>query len=97
MFSVESALVKKTLLKWFKAKFKRTFTVIDPITKVRFESENKIDWQKDKCVICKFPMRLEPTNLQTSNSAMNYGDFVIRFEHTFLRNIFSEEQLCSAE
>ena len=28
---------------------------------------------------------------------MTYGDFVIRFEHTFLRNIFSEEQLCSAE
>ena len=45
MFSVESALVKKTLLKWFNAKFKRTFTVIDPITKIRFESENKIDWQ----------------------------------------------------
>ena len=42
-------------------------------------------------------MRLEPTNLQTSNSVMTYGDFVIRFEHTFLRNIFSEEQLCSAE
>ena len=42
-------------------------------------------------------MRLEPTNSQTSNSAMTYGDFVIRFEHTFLRNIFSEEQLCSAE
>ena len=36
-------------------------------------------------------MRLEPTNSQTSNSAMTYGDFVIRFEHTF------EEQLCSAE
>ena len=97
MFSVERALVKKTLLKWFNAKFKRTFTVIDPITKIRFEAENKIDWQKDKCVICKFPMRLEPTNSQTSNSAMTYGDFVIRFEHTFLRNIFSEEQLCSAD
>ena len=42
-------------------------------------------------------MRLEPTNSQTSNSAITYGDFVIRFEHTFLRNIFSEEQLCLAE
>ena len=97
MFSAESALVKTTLLKWFNAKFKRTFTEIKPITKLRFESENKIDWQKDKCVICKFPMRLEPTNSQMSNSVMAYGDFVIRFEHTFLRNIFSEEQLCSAE
>ena len=97
MIALESALVKKTLLKWFNAKFKRTFTVIDPITKIRFEAENKTDWQRDKCVICKFLMKLEPTNSQTSNSTMTYGDFVIRFERTFLRNIFSEEQLCSAD
>ena len=97
MFSVESALVKKTLLKWFNAKFKRTFTVIDPITKMRSEVEKKIDWQKDTCAICKFLMKLEPTSSQTSNSTMTYGDFVIRFEHTFLQNIFSEEQLCSAD
>ena len=97
MFSVESALVKKTILKWFNAKFKRTFTVTDSITKIRFEAENKIDWQRDKCVICKFPMKLEPTNSQTSNSTMTKGDFVIRFEHTFLQNIFSEEQLCSTD
>ena len=94
MFSAESALVKKTLLIWFNTKFKQTFTEIKPITKIRFESANKINWQKDKCIICKFPMRLEPTNSQTPNSAMTYGDFVIRFEHTFLRNIFSEQELC---
>ena len=46
MFSVESALVKKTLLKWFNAKFKRTFTVIDPITKMRFEVEKKLIGKK---------------------------------------------------
>ena len=97
MFSVESALVKKTLLKWFNAKFKRTFIVIDPITKMRFEAANKNDWQKDRCVICKFPMKLEPTSSQTSDSTITYGDSVIRFEHTFLRNIFSEQELCSAD
>ena len=49
-------------------------------------------------MICRFcKLRLEPTNSQTSNSAMTYGDFVIRFEHIFLRNTFSEEQLCSAK
>ena len=42
-------------------------------------------------------MRLEPNNSQMPNSAMTYGDFVIHFEHTFLRNIYSEQQLCSAE
>ena len=42
-------------------------------------------------------MKLDPTNSQTSNSTMTYRDFVIRFEHTFLRNIISEEQLCLAD
>ena len=31
MFSIESALVKKTLLKWFNAKFKRQFEKINPV------------------------------------------------------------------
>ena len=74
MFSAESALVKKTLLKWFNAKFKRTFNEINPTKKLRFDTANKINWQKDKCVICKFPMKLEPTNSQTLNSEMTYGD-----------------------
>ena len=42
-------------------------------------------------------MKLEPTNSRTPNSAMTYGDFIICFEHTFLRNIYTEEQLRSAE
>ena len=42
-------------------------------------------------------MKLEPTNSLTPDSAMTHGDFVIRFEHTFLRNIYTEEQLHSAE
>ena len=42
-------------------------------------------------------MKLEPTNSQTPDSAMTYGDFVIHFEHTFLCNIYREEQLRSAE
>ena len=92
MFSIESALVKKTLLKWFNLKFKRTFTTINPMEKLKFESSNKIDWKKDKCVLCKFPVKLEPTNSLTPDSEMTYGDFIIRFEHKFLRNIFTEKQ-----
>ena len=92
MFSIESALVKKTLLKWFSLKFKRTFTTINPMEKLKFESSNKIDWKKDKCVLCKFPVKLEPTNSLTPDSEMTYGDFIIRFEHKFLRNIFTEKQ-----
>ena len=97
MFSIESALVKKTLLKWFNLKFKRSFQTIKPMEKLRFESSNKIDSKKGKWVLCKFPMKLEPTNSLTPDSEMTYGDFIIRFEHKFFRNIFTEEQLQSAE
>ena len=33
MFSIESALIKKTLLRWFNQKFKRQFNKINPIQK----------------------------------------------------------------
>ena len=52
MFSIEGGLLKKTLLKWFKAKFKRQFDKINPVLKLRYESRNPINWNKDKCVIC---------------------------------------------
>ena len=97
MFSIESALVKKTLLKCFNLKYKRSFATVKPMEKLRFESSNKIDWKKGKCVLCKFPMKLEPTNSLTPDSEMTYGDFIIRFEHKFLRNILTEKQLHSAE
>ena len=38
MFSIESALVKKTLLKWFNLKFKRVFDKMKPHEKQRFEA-----------------------------------------------------------
>ena len=81
MFSIESAMVKKTPLKWSNLKFKHQFHKIDPIAK------NKVDWKKNKCVICKFPMKLEPKNYLTADCQMTFGDFIIRYEHKFLRNI----------
>ena len=38
MFSIESAVVKRTLLKWFNQKFKRQFEKINSIAKLRYES-----------------------------------------------------------
>ena len=37
MFCIESALVKKTILKWFNKKFKRQFVELNPIKKLRYE------------------------------------------------------------
>ena len=48
---------------------------------------------EDKCFLSKFPLKVDSTNHNTSNNQMTYGDFYIRYEHTFLRNIYIEEQL----
>ena len=93
MFSIESALVKKTLLKWFNQKFKRQFYKINPIKKLRYESKNSTNRKEDKCVICKFSIKLQPTNSQTPDNEMPFGDFVICYEHKFLRNIYTKEQI----
>ena len=46
MFSTESALVKKTLLRWFNQKFKRQFDKINPVQKLRYDRKNPISWKK---------------------------------------------------
>ena len=62
MFSNESALVKKTLLKLLNQKFKQQFDKIDPFQKIRYEKQHSIGWENYKCVICRFSLKLEPTN-----------------------------------
>ena len=42
MFCIESALVKKTLLKWFNIKYKNEFVEMNPIQKMQFEKQNHI-------------------------------------------------------
>ena len=93
MFCIESALVKKTILKWFNKKFKQQFVEMSPIKKLRYEKQNPVNWKTDKCVICQFPLKVEPTNFKTPDDEMSFGDFVIRYEHKFLRNIYTNEQI----
>ena len=58
-----------------------------------YNKKNSINWKKDKCVSCKMPLKIEPTSFETPDDEMTYGDFVIRFEHTFIRNIYTIEQI----
>ena len=97
MFSIESASVKKTLLKWFNQKFKQQFDKTDPFQKIRYERQHSIDWENYKCVICGFPLKLEPTNYKTPDDQMSFGDFVIRFEYKFLRDIYTIEQIQASD
>ena len=38
-------------------------------------------------------LKVEPTNFKTPDDEMSYGDFVIRYEPKFLRNIYTYEQI----
>ena len=87
MLCVECGLVKKTLLEWFNRKFESQYLKISPFDEFRYERNFPIDWQNDKCVICKFPLKVEPTNYQTPDDEMTFGNFIIRYEHKFLRNV----------
>ena len=39
------------------------------------------------------PLKIETTSFETSDDEMTYGDFVIRFQHKFIRNIYTIEQI----
>ena len=92
MFSVELFFLKDTILRWFNKKIKSVNLTINPDLKLEFEKK-PIDWQNDTCYLCKFKLDVMPTNHETADQEMTYGDFIIRYEHKFLRNIFDPEIL----
>ena len=38
-------------------------------------------------------MKFEPTNYMTPNNETTFGNFIIRYEHKVLRNIYTTEQI----
>ena len=43
--------------------------------------------------MCQMSLKIEATSFKTPDDEMTYGDSFIRFEHKFLRNIYSYEQI----
>ena len=39
------------------------------------------------------PLKIETTSFETPDDEMTYGDFVIRFQHKFIRNIAQSGKL----
>ena len=93
MFCIKTALVKKTLLAWFNKKYKSQFVELSSFSKMMYEKKNLINWRSDKCVICNMLLRVEPTSYLTIDEEMAYGNFIIRYEHKFIRNIYTLEQI----
>ena len=87
MFCTEIKFATDCVLQWYQDKYKNFELSIE--NKKEFERENPFDWENGECVLCRFPLEANPTSPE--NKKMSYGDFIIKKEHMFLRNIFSKE------
>ena len=96
MFSIELSLIEKTILSCFNKKINSQNLEIDLCVKNMYEKNNPINWSTDKCSICNFPLKIDPIGPDVPNNKMSYGDFFIRYEYTFLKNIYSKDELLSA-
>ena len=94
MFGIELGFVKKILLAWFNKKVSAPFKRLDQYIIKKYEQENPFCWsQEQDCVICKMPLRPIFSSPDRPDSKMYYGNYIIRYEYKFLRNIYSQEQL----
>ena len=80
MFTIETALIKKTLVKWFNKKIKSQHLELDLLEKNQYERKHMIDWRTNKFVICKMLLKIDLHGYDVPNSEMSYGHFFIRYE-----------------
>ena len=92
MFSVETALIKSTLLEFLK-KNKCQQLGLDLLIKNKCERKNQINWQEGKSVICKMPLKIKARYHNMPNPKISYSDFFIGFEYKFFRNIYLYEEI----
>ena len=89
VFGIELAFVKKTLLVWLNKKVSSQFKQLQQADILNYEKEHPLSYNVHKCVICKMPIGVAPSSPEKLNSEMKYGDFIIRYEYKFLRNIYA--------
>ena len=58
VFNIELKSTADTPLKWFNIKLKFKNLTIDPKMKIKYQIQNPVDWEKDKCCICNFPLHI---------------------------------------
>ena len=88
-----NSIYKKTLLQWFDTKIKSQNLEIDRRIKNQFERKNPINQQNNKCVGCNCLLKVDPLSRHVLNYSMSEGDFFIRYERKFLRNIVTKKLL----
>ena len=92
MLCIESTLVKKALFDWFHKKYRMKYLETNAFVKMQYERNNPVNW-RDMNVLCKMPLRVEPTNFKMPDDKMTYGDFAFRFEHKIRRNIYTSKHI----
>ena len=90
LFNVELKFTCDLLTKWFSYKIKNL--AVTEVSSHLYNRQNPIT-AESKCKICHFPINVSPKGLSFKQSEMSYLDFLIRKEHSFIRNIFSQEEL----
>ena len=71
MFSTETKFVRDYLIKWFNKKFKFKNLELSNNVKRKYEAGNPTDWQKGRCCICKFPLKINITNFDATVNNMS--------------------------
>ena len=95
MFSTELKFASDCLLVWFYKKHMKL--ELGNEEKVNYKTSNALDSEKDRCFICDFLLELRIKGANVSESEMTYSDFIIRKEHIFSRNIFSNGEINKSE
>ena len=78
--------------RWLAEKYFCRYKELDFLSKQKFKTQNPIDWNETKCVICNFHLLTVTSNFP-SEKITTYLDFVIATEHAFIRNIFDLDEL----
>ena len=84
------------MVEWFNKKDKLQHLELELLEKNQFERKHPIDWQANKCVICKMLLKTDPLGYDVPNCEMSYGVFFIRYEHKFLGNIWSHSEIAES-
>ena len=95
MLTTELKFAADCLIRWFNAKFKSQNISLSNDVKRKYEVENPINKETERCRICTFPIEINPTMWDAKKDQMSYSDFIIQKGHKFLWNIFSGEELSS--
>ena len=97
MFSYELKVAANFLLKWFNAEITSNNLELSLDAKIKYEIENPINWQGQRCCICTFLLKINAAKFDADNEIMSYVHFIIFKEHMFLRNIFSDQELAASD